>query len=79
MAASPQYPSRRHPGLALPWLAGEAPNQIDDIALGDVRWAASPASHPPPAKDDPVMEWLDRGFNLFGGIGRDPRLHPLAA
>ncbi len=62
-----------------PWLAGEEPNQIDYIALGNFLWAASLASHPPLAKDDPLMDWLDRGFDLFGGIGRDPRLHPLAA
>ena len=59
-------------------LAGDEPNQIDDIALGKFRWAA-PASHPPLAKDDPLMDWLGRGFDLFGGIGRDSRLYPLAA
>ena len=61
------------------WLAGDVPNQIDYIALGNFLWAASLASHPPLAKDDPLMDWLDRGFDLFGGVGRDPRLYPLAA
>jgi glutathione S-transferase len=61
------------------WLAGDEPDQIDYIVLGNFLWAASLASHPPLAKDDPLMDWLDRGFDLFGGIGRDPRLYPLAA
>ncbi len=61
------------------WLAGDEPNQIDYIALGNFLWGASLASHPPLAKDDPLMDWLDRGFDLFGGIGRDSRLYPLAA
>lgn len=60
------------------WLAGDEPNQIDYIALGNFLWAASLASHPPLGRDDPLMDWLDRGFDLFGGIGRDERLYPLA-
>jgi glutathione S-transferase len=60
------------------WLAGDEPNQIDYIALGNFLWAASLASHPPLAKDDPLMDWLDRGFDLFDGVGRDERLYPLA-
>ena len=61
------------------WLAGDEPNQIDYIALGNFLWAASLASHPPLAADDPLWDWLNRGFDLFGGVGRDPRLYPLAA
>ena len=61
------------------WLAGDAPNQIDYIALGNFLWCASLASAPPLAKDDPLWDWLNRGFDLFGGIGRDPRLFPLAS
>lgn len=61
------------------WLAGDEPNQIDYIMLGNFLWCASLASHPPLAKDDSLWDWLNRGFDLFDGIGRDPRLYPLAA
>ena len=33
----------------------------------------------PLAADDPLWDWLNRGFDLFGGVGRDSRLYPLAA
>lgn len=61
------------------WLAGDEPNQIDYLALSLFLWCSSLASAPPLSKDDPLMDWLDRGLDLFGGIGRDPRLRPLAA
>jgi hypothetical protein len=60
------------------WLAGDEPNQIDYLVLSLFLWCASLASAPPLAKDDPLWDWLNRGFDLFGGVGRDPRLHPLA-
>lgn len=62
-----------------PWFAGAEPNQIDYIMLSHFLWCSSLASHPPLASDDPILEWLGRGLDLFGGIGRDPRLRPLAA
>ncbi len=49
------------------------------MALSLFLWCASLASAPPLAKDDPLWDWLDRGFDLFGGVGRDPRLRPLKA
>ena len=59
--------------------SGDEPNQIDYIMLGNFLWCASLASHPPLAKDDSLWDWLNRGFDLFDGIGRDSRLYPLAA
>ena len=47
--------------------------------LGAFLWCASLALHPPLAKDDILWDWLNRGFDLFDGIGRDSRLYPLAA
>jgi hypothetical protein len=33
---------------------------------------------PPLARDDDTLRaWLDRGFDLHGGVGRDPRMKPL--
>jgi len=60
------------------WLAGDEPNQIDYLVLSLFLWCASLASAPPLAKDDPLWNWLNRGFDLFDGIGRDPRLNPLS-
>lgn len=62
-----------------PWFAGDEPNQVDYVMLSHFLWCSSLASAPPLAKDDPLWDWLDRGLDLFGGIGRDPRLRPLAA
>ncbi|MGE5721712.1 MAG: glutathione S-transferase family protein, partial [Sphingomonadales bacterium] len=28
-------------------------------------------------EDDPLRDWIDRGFDLYGGLGRHPGLHPL--
>ena len=38
---------------------------------------ASVATLPLLAADDPLRAWLDRGFDLYGGIGRDPRMKAL--
>lgn len=61
-----------------PWLGGDAPNYADYIALGGFLWAAGVATLPPLAKDDPLLDWLQRGRDLFGGLGHDPRQHPLS-
>jgi glutathione S-transferase len=60
-----------------PFLGGSAPNYADYIALGAFYWVASVSTLPLLATDDSLRAWLDRGFDLYGGIGRDPRLHPL--
>lgn len=60
-----------------PWISGGQPGYADYIALGGFLWAAGVATLPPLANDDPLRDWIDRGFDLHGGLGRDPRLHPL--
>jgi hypothetical protein len=35
------------------------------------------ATTPPLTEDDPLRDWLDRGFELFGGLGRHPGMHTL--
>ena len=40
-------------------------------------WTASVATTPPLTDDDPLRDWLDRGFDLYGGLGRHPAMHTL--
>jgi glutathione S-transferase len=61
-----------------PFLGGSVPNYADYIALGIFQWVASVATLPLLARDDGVLRsWLDRGFDLYGGLGRDPGMRPL--
>jgi glutathione S-transferase len=61
-----------------PFLGGSAPNYADYIALGLFHWIASVSTLPMLAGDDAVLRaWLDRGFDLYGGLGRDSRMQPL--
>ena len=60
-----------------PWLGGETPDYADYSALGIFLWLASIATVPPFTADDPLRGWLDRGFDLFDGLGRHPGLHDL--
>ncbi len=60
-----------------PWLGGETPNFADYTALATFLWTGSVATTPPLTADDPLRDWLDRGFDLFGGLGRHPAMHSL--
>lgn len=60
-----------------PWLGGSTPNYADYRALAVFLWTASVATTPPLTDDDPLRDWLDRGFDLYGGLGRHPGMHPL--
>lgn len=59
------------------WLGGDTPNYADYRALAVFLWTASVATTPPLTKDDPLRDWLDRGFDLYGGLGRHPAMHTL--
>lgn len=59
------------------WLGGDQPNFADYTALAVFLWTASVARIPPLAGDDPMRDWLDRGFDLYGGLGRHPAMHSL--
>lgn len=62
----------------VPFLGGGAPNYADYLALGAFQWVASVSTLPLLARSDEVLRaWLDRGFDLYGGLGRDPRSQPL--
>jgi glutathione S-transferase len=60
-----------------PFLGGSTPNYADYIALGAFLWAGSVATLPLLAHDDSLRAWLDRGFDLYGGLARDSRMNPL--
>jgi glutathione S-transferase len=59
------------------WLGGEQPNYADFRALSVFLWTGSVAAVPPLTEDDPLRDWLDRGFDLYGGLGRHPGMHTL--
>ncbi|HLY58278.1 MAG TPA: beta-etherase [Stellaceae bacterium] len=59
------------------WLGGETPGYADYRALAVFLWTASVARTPPLTEDDPLRDWLDRGFDLYGGLGRHPGMHTL--
>jgi glutathione S-transferase len=77
----PQIPPTLEPFRQLlrdsPWLGGNRPNYADYRALSVFLWMASVATTPPLTQDDPLRDWLDRGFDLHGGLGRHPGMHTL--
>ena len=60
-----------------PWLGGETPNYADYCALAVFLWTGSVATIPPLHDDDPLKDYIDRGFDLYGGLGRHPGMHNL--
>lgn len=77
----PQVPPALEPFRQLlresQWLGGDKPNYADYRALAVFLWTASIATTPPLTADDPLRDWLDRGFDLYGGLGRHPGMHTL--
>lgn len=59
------------------WLGGDAPDFADYAPLSIFLWAASLVGTPPLAADDPLRDWIERGFDLYGGLGRHPGLRNL--
>jgi glutathione S-transferase len=60
-----------------PFLGGAKPNYADYIALGGFYWAASAGTIPLLERDDSLRDYLSRGFDLYGGIAREPGIKPL--
>lgn len=59
------------------WLGGAAPNYADYSVLSAFLWCGSVARVPPLHEDEPLRGWLDRGFDLYEGLGRHPGMHDL--
>ena len=60
-----------------PYLGGNTPNYADYIALGAFLWVAGVSTLPLLARNDTLRTWIDRGFDLYGGLARDARLKAL--
>jgi glutathione S-transferase len=60
-----------------PWFGGESPNYVDYRLLACFLWLASVADVPALAEDDPLRDWIERGMDLYGGLGRHPGLSPI--
>jgi glutathione S-transferase len=61
-----------------PFLGGEQPNYADYIGFSTLQWVASVATLPLFARtDEALIGWMQRGFDLFGGLGRDQRMKSL--
>ena len=60
-----------------PWLGGDAPNYTDYRALAVFLFMSAVATTPVLTEDDPIRDWVERGFDLHGGLGRIPGMKPL--
>ena len=60
-----------------PWLGGDEPNYTDYRALAVFLFMSAVATTPVLTDDDPVRDWVDRGFDLYGGLGRIAGMKPI--
>jgi glutathione S-transferase len=60
-----------------PFVGGSSPNFGDYIVLSSFQWVASVSTLPLLAADDSLRAYIDRGFDLYGGLGREAPLQPL--
>lgn len=56
------------------FLGGSEPNYADYIVLGTFIWVFSVGTLPCLKADDGLRSYLDRGFDLYGGLARDSRM-----
>jgi glutathione S-transferase len=61
-----------------PFLSGAAPGYADYIAAGALLWPASVLTVPLLRSDDPLLPWLHRVQDLYGGLGRESPLYPIS-
>lgn len=59
------------------WFGGETPNYVDFRMLAVFLFLAAVADTPALPDDDPLRDWVERGFDLYGGLGRHPGLSPI--
>ena len=61
-----------------PYLGGSSPNFADYMVLGFFQWVTSIATVPLLARDDEVLRaYFERGFDLYGGLGRITPMRPI--
>jgi len=61
------------------WLSGDTPGYADYLVLGTFLWLAGVAQLPPLEKDDPLVQWIEKGRALYDGLGYSSPCNPLAA
>lgn len=59
------------------FIGGSEPNYADFIAIGVIIWVTGFGSIPLFAAGDPLLSWVDRCRDLFGGLGRTVELPAL--
>ena len=59
------------------WLGGETPDYGDYRLLAVFLFLSSVADIPALTADDPLRDWVDRGFDLYNGLGRHPGQSPI--
>jgi glutathione S-transferase len=59
------------------WFGGDSPNYADYRLLSVFLFLASVADTPALTDDDPLRDWIDRGFDLYGGLGRHSGMSPI--
>lgn len=59
------------------WFGGDTPNYADYRLLAVFLFTAAVADTPVLTDDDPLRDWIERGFDLYGGLGRHPGLSPI--
>ncbi|RKF18331.1 glutathione S-transferase family protein [Altericroceibacterium spongiae] len=59
------------------WLGGDQPKHVDYCVLSTFLWCGSICTIPPLHDDEPLRDWIERGLDLFDGLGRHPGMHPL--
>ena len=59
------------------WIGGDEPNYADFRLLSVFLFLAAVADTPAMTDDEPLRDWIERGFDLYGGLGRHPGLLPI--
>jgi glutathione S-transferase len=59
------------------WIGGDRPNYADYRLLSVFLFLSSVADTPAMTDDEPLRDWIDRGFDLYGGLGRHPGMLPI--
>ncbi|MBN8929370.1 MAG: glutathione S-transferase family protein [Rhodospirillales bacterium] len=61
----------RHLLRVQPWIGGTAPSYADHIVLGTMMWPRCVSRFELLQADDPVAAYMERGLDLYGGLGRN--------
>ena len=51
--------------------------RLYELVLGTFLWVASVSTLPLLASNDTLRTWIEKSFDLYGGLGRDSRMNTL--